>query len=211
MERTNKKIKRGTRIYFTGFKWDEEGRDRMAEIGYQSYSDNRYWAKPPSGLYNIERVEEVETRYGGGKEKRLVFLHKPANTVWTADFDSHDRKRSNTYYLYYDDRCMINYDEANWEQILYYTEDRVERRNYLTMLPVLKGIAVQLKEEWRWERSFRCLLKSQFDCDLTDEVINKAITWWKNKVIYKRPLKSEDAKALRMITGRVRRILKEEK
>ena len=41
-------------------------------------------------------------------------------------------------------------------------------------------------------------------CGITRQDIREAIAWWKEKVIFTRPLRSDDAKAWRMILRRVK-------
>lgn len=83
------------------------------------------------------------------------------------------------------------------EDIEYYIKDRLNRKHYASMMPVLKGIRKMILEERVQEEGFIELIGSQVD-NSTDEIL-EAIEWWKRKVIEKRPLVREDAKAVRMI------------
>jgi len=46
----------------------------------------------------------------------------------------------------------------------------------------------------------------ELKCD--EKEIWKAVDWWKHKVIWKRPIRQDDAKAWRMIKGRINREIK---
>lgn len=198
----NVQIKRGSRIYFTGFDYQEEKSYRMAESGWGSnWRENHipYDKRPKAGVYNIDRVEKTKE-----EKDRFVFLSNPGGTVFNLDFSSHDRKRSCTYYVYPNDTIIIHYDKISLEDIKYYMEDRVNRTHYLSMLPVLRGIYEKLLEEKKWENEFKKLVSHR--TGKSEAQIDEAIEWWKYKVINKRPLKKEDAKALRMIEGFLKKL-----
>jgi hypothetical protein len=206
LKRINSELELGDRFYFCGFCYSEKKDNRMAQVGWMSYRDDDgipYDQHPDKKVYNIERVEPSERTYDPDGTERLVFKHNPEDTIYHPDFSSSVRKKALTYFVYRDDDCIINYEKVTVEDVDYYLNDRVNRQHYLKMMPILKGIKKQLLEELRWEKEFKKLLKSQLDFDVTEEAMNEAIEWWKNKVIQKRPLKKEDAKALRMIKKRV--------
>jgi len=204
LNKLNSKLKRGSRVFFKSFGYDDDKEYRMAQTGWESYRGESTVRDIDEGIYNIKRVEKDERR----DKERLVVLHNPKDTVYRGgyyDFEMGERKRSNTYYLYRDDDMIINYDDVNPDDIEYYIKDRVNRENYLIMLPTLYGIMKAKREEQIWEEGFIELLKTQLSFKPTKKQIKEAIEWWKNKVIEVRPLKKEDAKALRMIKGYLKR------
>lgn len=215
LKNINAKLGRGDRIYFLGFDHDDDRDDRMPESGFY-HNDNGipYDLQPPTRtVYNILREEDSDRRYRD-EEKRLVFNAMPDSGVYKkGEWRSQPRQKKMTYYVYRDDDIILNYEKIKVEDIDYYMADRVNRRHYMKMMPILKGIKKQLLEEKRWEKNFKELLSTQIEHNLTkkrlDVIMDTAIEWWKQKVIIKRPLKSEDAKALRMIKGRVSKIIKE--
>jgi len=204
-EKTNKTINKGSRIYFNGFPWNDSRKERMAETGwYDSNAEKKYFPRPDKGIYNITRVEEYQTKYFKTKIERMIFLFKPNDTIWDKNFESHERKRANTYYVYKEDKCILNYDEIDLDRINYYLKSRASKRYYLKILPLLRGIKKLLLEERRWENEFKKLLRTMIK-NVSEDQIDAAIKWWKYKIIVKRPLKAEDAKALRMILGRLKK------
>lgn len=206
LKEINSTLKRGDRFYFCGFDRNH-GYERMAETGiipWNRSSDDPlpYYLSPDKQVYNIDRLEDQESRHYG-KRVALVFKWKPDETVYNPKTGkSTERKRSNTYYVYHHDDIIINYETVKIEDIDYYLNDRINRRYYLSMFPVLKGIKKQLLEEKKMEDEFAKLIESI--TGKSDEEIREAIEWWKRKVIMKRPLIKEDAKAVRMITKRLK-------
>lgn len=88
----------------------------------------------------------------------------------------------------------------------YYITNRVDRSHYFEMLPVLRAMKNLRLKELEWEKGFvenLCLRHKIKD----DSIVWNAIEWWKNKVIWKRPIMKDDAKALRMITWKVKKEL----
>ena len=55
----------------------------------------------------------------------------------------------------------------------------------------------------KWEEAFKASMVKYFsdkhNIVLQPKLLNEAIKWWKMKVIFKRPLKQDDAKSWRMI------------
>ena len=203
LKKINSTLERGSRFFFCGFDYGEDRSYRMAEVGGFGYGnrDNEVpnSQNPDAGVYNIDRVEPSE-RYG----ERLVFKHNPKDTIYPQDIwkSSYERTKALTYYVYKDDEIILNYDKIDIKDIDYYMTDRVNRQWYKDMLPVLKGIKAALLKEKKEELAFIELIKSK--TGKSDEEVIKAIEWWKYKVIEKRPLIREDAKAVRMIIGRLK-------
>ena len=86
----------------------------------------------------------------------------------------------------------------------YYLNCRLERKNYLTVLPTLLEMRNALRKEQAEEQAFRQMLQGRLMSKGISEarsanVIDQGISWWKEKTIQKRPIRSDDAKAMRMI------------
>jgi hypothetical protein len=199
----NEKIIRGTRVYFAGFDRDEYQTDRYTNRHDRIPSQH---ADPPKeGVYSVEFTKQIN-RYWSGSEtsEALVCLYAPDNKVVTNwGYDARDRKNRMSFYLYRTDDFILNYDLMTLEDVDYYIKNRYERRNYLSMMPVLKQIRSARIQELKWERGFVDMMKLEFNC--SEKVIWEAINWWKHKVIWKRPLTKDDAKAVRMIKKRLSR------
>lgn len=116
--------------------------------------------------------------------------------------------RRASFAVYKSDSFILNFDEANIDDMKFYCNDRINRHNYEDMLPLLK-IAIELKEkEINDEKPFRDLLMGQilnkYPNDEAAEIleaIDHLVKWWKLKNKVHRALLSEDAKALKMIVS----------
>ena len=107
-------------------------------------------------------------------------------------------------YLLDDDDLYLNYDGMSLEDVDYYLNCRLERKNYLTVLPTLLEMRKALRKEQAEEQAFRQMLQGRLMSKGISEarsanVIDQGISWWKDKTIQKRPIRSDDAKAMRMI------------
>lgn len=198
----NSKIERGTRVYVS----DMHRRDTR-----NGYFDNRtsYQYRmaygPSAGIYSVETVESDKPEYHEEGTKEFSILYKPDDSVWNR-YDSHERVRRISWRLFSNDKEVLNYDLITLDDIQYYITNRVDRSHYLEMLPVLRAMKILRLKELEWEKGFvenLCLRYKIKD----DSVVWNTIEWWKNKVIWKRPIMKDDAKALRMITWKVKKEL----
>lgn len=89
------------------------------------------------------------------------------------------------------------------------TKLKKQKRNYLDIIPVLKGLRKSLLKEQKWEDGFKDLINSKTSVDLED--LDLIIKWWKYKNKVKRALKSEDSKAVRMILSKIKQIKNKKK
>lgn len=192
----NSKIERGTRIVYIG-DWGLRG-------GH--FSDYRYDEKfhpttPSSGIYSIDY--EKDTGYKS-------FLYLPDDTVfYHKDYEYYsDKRKKRVRFVPYSDH-MINYDEIDIDTLDRYLQDRTQRKYYCKMIPLLRKVKELKEEEKRDEDAFVELMiadinrsrygRNDVSSERKEQAIREAIEWWKYKVIYKRSLRSDDAKAWRMI------------
>lgn len=88
--------------------------------------------------------------------------------------------------------------------IEYYLNDRVERHNYLYMFDVLKDLKELRLQEIENEKQFVRLIADRND--VKQDIVWKEVEWWKQKNIWKRPITQDNAKALRMIESRIKKL-----
>jgi hypothetical protein len=131
---------------------------------------------------------------------KIIFM--PDDDVWTG-FHRSERQRGEGFILFPHDRFLLRYEDIDIETLDYYLNNRLDRQNYLSMMPVLKGLKKRLLEEQAAETQFATLLAREIAC--TDQQMAEAIQWWKTKVISKRALTQDDAKAWRMIRQKLTR------
>lgn len=209
----NALIRRGTRIlYVEGGKFRDGPHSRAwnsggEPMGYyvSEYSEPQ---PPATGIYHADTYIRV-VRYKDGKPvkepaDRLVFRYNPKDTVYdrnSYDWEGHERKRSIAWK--YESSHVLNYDDISIEELRSYLEDRTQRKDFADMMPLLKGMLLNKTEERKDENAFKALLQETIRKEksvvVSPEQMDQAIAWWKEKVIYTRPLRSDDAKAFRMI------------
>jgi len=193
----NSEIRRGTRICFTGYDY----RDFTERTRHDYYYFKRGLIRcVNSGIYNIIDIEQ---------DSKLLCYFNPCDTIYER-YDTHERKKSIGFYVYKHSDKVLNYDLISLEDVEYYINSRIERKNYLYMIPVLWDIKRRRIEELKWENGFVESLKLSISFDDKEKLVKiiwKCIDWWKKKVIWKRPIMKEDAKALRMITSRVKKTI----
>ena len=217
----NALIRRGTRIlYVAGDKFRDGARSRAwnsggEPMGYyvSEYSEPQ---PPATGIYHADTYIRV-VRYKDGKPvkepaDRLVFRYNPKDTVYDRsgyDWEGHERKRSVAWK--YESSHVLNYDDISIEELRSYLEDRTQRKDFADMMPLLKGMLLNKTEERKDENAFKALLQETIRKEksvvVSPEQMDRAIAWWKEKVIYTRPLRSDDAKAFKMITQKAFRMI----
>lgn len=192
----NANIQRGSRILFTGLDWYSSELDRLDG----RFDKSRKYTSvrgPEKGIYTVERTI---------KDHELTILYSPGDDVFYTEknwagrlinWGYRPRKNRLSFKLYKDDVYVLNYDGISLEDCLYYIGDRVRRRHYAKILPILIEIVVERTQEIAQEKAFVTLLSQTYEKDETE--IWEAVNWWKTKNIFKRPLTQDDAKAWRMI------------
>jgi hypothetical protein len=200
----NSKIKRGTRIYFCGFPFEERGDDhRNHRLQFPNLG-----CEPHSGIYSVVRFEEHDNFFESGEF--LICHYNPKDEIWHHGWrrvPEHERMRSMYFLLARGDWWVLNYDLIDLDTVEYYINSRVDRENYLRMLPVLYEIKKMRLDEIKWEKGFVKSMALELECK--EEDVWAAVDWWKHKVIWKRPIRKDDAKAWRMIKARLKRNIKE--
>ena len=211
----NEFIRRGTRILYDGGKRLSDGR-----VHWNSGGDfTKYYAyeasmpeTPGSGIYHADSYERV-VRYEGGKPVTevadyLVFRYLPGDTVWKRSYYGYDEAgRKNKVAWKFDKKHVLNYDAVTVDELQGYLSDRTLREDFRDMMPLLKKTLLEKRKEERDEADFKALLASEAkkstgrECPA--EAIDEAVAWWKTKVIFTRPLRSDDAKAFRMIKQKI--------
>lgn len=146
------------------------------------------------------------------EESALTIMYKPnaeAKNGWN-DWRGHERKHRTRFKIENDDNFLINYDQIDLDDVNFYIYSRVDRKNYLSMMPVLKKIRKHLLEEQKNEQDFIRFVSDRNEktlSELTRKEIERRVTdtiaWWKYKNKWKRPITKDDTLALRMIEKRI--------
>lgn len=151
-----------------------------------------------------------------GKFPHLTILYNPGDTVYGpwGTYDPHERKKRIRFRIHKSDQFILNYDQISLDDIDFYLTSRVDRPNYLSMLPLLNDMKKWRLEEMKNEKNFATMVFAQVYTnkifkgkseEFIYEKIWETIDWWKFKNMWKRPIDKDDTKALRMITKRILR------
>lgn len=207
----NTLIRRGTRIlYVAGPYWSDSYKRRPTPCSGQfvRYYSNE-WSMPSfpgTGLYSADEIEVVH-HYDHGqpvmaKHPRLVFKYLPGDEVFDrTEYEYRQRKQRVSWEF---DPCyVLNYDAVSIEELQCYLEDRTLRTEFASMIPILVEMRRHKVAEFKDEEAFKKLLSDtilrETGKTVPEGMIDEAIAWWKEKVIFTRPLRSDDRKAWNMI------------
>ena len=223
-KRLNASIRRGTRVVF--FPYGQDGQGYTVSCG----EPNRfYWhdcnrpAPPKEGVYNVDypsKTDHVKDKETGRFKKvvhkgdRLALFYTPGN-AWKWDDSAKDRTEA----WIYNPMCVINYDALTVEDIDRFMADRTQREHFRLWIPVLQEARKALVKEKEDEDAFVLLMKNDILKETGTTVpeekltglIRETVSWWKTKVIFSRPLRTDDAKAWRMIKRETMRKLKDDR
>ena len=206
----NKLIRRGTRILYVQGEYDYRHHETSSGEFYKYYSSD--YAKPElpaTGLYSADEIEVVVGHRNSKpvleKYHKLIFRYLPGDTVWNVYEGEHERKKRVAWV--YNPRHVLNYDDVTLEELTGYLEDRTLRQSFANMIPVLMNIKRYKEAELRDEEAFKSLISEDIRKETglmtSAETVNDAVAWWKEKVIFTRPLRSDDRKAWNMIRKKI--------
>lgn len=138
--------------------------------------------------------------------KHLTILYNPGDTIYNRSWSSysdyqepHERKIRIRFQIYTDDTFFLNYDQLDLGDVYFYLKSRVDRPNYLHMIPTLEEIVKHRTKELFQEKEFAKLVHLRSGGMFEEPAIMDAIEWWKYKNMWKRPIAKDDTKALRMV------------
>lgn len=187
LKEINKNIQEGSRIVYAGTEWEPNLHHRFIR-----YYADKYLAPelPKNGIYTVYKYNE-----------KLTIKYLPSKTYGKV----YQNRVSFAIDLYSD--LIINYDLISEEEIEYYINNRIDRKNYRRVLPILYELKNRLIEEREGEKDFIKLIQGV--TNKTQEEVEKALYWWKNKNKWKRALSQDDEKAYRMIIDKLKWNLKD--
>ncbi len=208
-KRINKYIKRGTRILFTGFTSEVlHGQYHERNTRFPHYVS----VYPGTGVYSVKKILP-ETKF---REERIVCHYNPGDEVWHGSSwrrggyrggEYVERKKAIPFNLYAYDEFVLNYDMIDLDSVERFLTDRHDRKNYLSMMPILYGLKKNRLKEYEKEKSLVKLISQRLK--VKEGKVWIAVRWWKTKNIWKRPIMEDDAKALRMIERKLKRFTKD--
>lgn len=188
--------------------WDEKGIEYEV-VNVQKDGHVINWNREDKSQPDIcENILRVKSTF-----KHLTILYNPGDTVYGpwGTYDPHDRKKRIRLRIHQSDKFILNYDQISLDDIEFYLTSRVDRPNYLQMLPMLTDMKKWRIQELENEKNFAKLIYSQvykfFKGKTEENIFEKiweCIDWWKFKNMWKRPIDKDDSKALRMIVKKIK-------
>jgi hypothetical protein len=185
-----------------------------------SSKDNDKWrcspfhpSNPPQRdhCYSVESFKDGITKEYFPHGTSILIRYLPEDVIsWDPySYEEIKRKRRVPFYLYSDE--VINFDEISLEQADYYMKSRLDRENYIRMLPTLYWICRVKRHEQELENEFIKMIAGKLNWELTDsnkQKIQKQIVWWKLKNKWKRAITLKESTAIRMITKKLTNSIK---
>jgi hypothetical protein len=144
---------------------------------------------------SLKRMENDLKSHSGDEYKIYYRSHDTVYDGWT-DYHGHERKNRIGYWVKPGE--IINVDTVTMEEIRYYLNNRLYRKQYLEVIGFMKRVYMFKKREYEEETPFVKLVMGKSGCD-DEKRIRELLTWWKIKNKWKRSLSVDNAKAYRMI------------
>lgn len=158
-----------------------------------------------SDIYTIR--EAVGRSY---RKWMFSFTRKDAN-IWDDELrEFRAPKTKGTGYLDGSERWVVPLDLVTVEEIDYYLNSRVERHDYLDMIPTLRAAKAIIEREREEEAPFRTALIGSLSATGTDiddapALADDLISWFKTANKWGRALESKDTNASRAILAEAKR------
>lgn len=155
------------------------------------------YSVPDAG--EVYTVEDVDNSYWGTDGLKVLFNPKDEVYRYQGDWVSGHQRMTRIGFRYFRDE-VIDVDAISFEDIDYYLKSRVDRPDYISMLPLLARLWKWKKKEHEEETPFSMLIasKAEIDWSENEERIRSVIHWWKTKNRIKRAVTKDDALAFRM-------------
>ena len=152
--------------------------------------------------YSIEASKEESRGTYFPRGTSFVIRYQPGDSVGWDPYTYQEviRKRRVPWFLYGDE--VLNFDEITLEEADYYLKSRLDRKDYLRMLPTLFWIRRVKLRELELEEEFIKMIAGQLKWELDDKnrkKIYEKIQFWKLKNKWKRALTTKESTATRMI------------
>ncbi len=199
-------IVEGTRVLNAAI-YGGNGREKD-RLFYWLNSDWKVPSPPQMGVYQVYQKKDYKNQ--------LYISYLPDEDIWVMGDDGHwdQRKRKKKIHWKIDvwDDFLLNYDQLDLETIDYFLNSRVDRVNYVKMIPALLFAKKELLKEFESEKEFKKGLFEEIlriDKSLKEDFvlskIEELVKWWKLKNKWKRYISSDDEKAWRMIISKFKK------
>lgn len=193
LKEINKEVGEGSRVLFIRASCISDER-HYRFIRYYDRNSPNMPELPDTDVYTVLKGK----RNGWGDEKEVLCIrYNPDDRYsWI------ERKNKVSFIIKPDIDLMINYDRISEEDIDYYLNNRLDRKDYINVMSVLFELKHRLHAEKESEKDFVNLLASQNG--VKPAHVEELLHIWKYKNKWKRALTTDDEKAYRMITRRIK-------
>lgn len=166
-----------------------------------SPSRNRWY------LVEAFRGESKDTYFPRSTD--ALIRYQPGDTIGWDPYSGEGltRKKRVPWFLYRDE--IINYDGITAEEADYYMKSRIDRKDYLRILPTLHWIRDIKRREQGLEDEFSKMIAGSLGWEMNTEnkkAIQEAIDWWKLKNKWKRAITTDNTTATSMILKKLKKI-----
>jgi len=166
---------------------------------------------PAAGLPPWSETYLVEAEgdgWGYMAKGSFIIRYNSADTIHDEYEGFRPRKRRVSYRFFPDE--VINFDRITVEECDYYIKNRLERKHYRDILPVLYYVRRCKERERALENNFVSFMAGRMSLDeRLLPALREVIAWWKLKNKWKRGLMTDDQKAVRMIEKKMQAIAAE--
>lgn len=161
------------------------------------------YSVPDAG--EVYTVEDVDNSYWGTDGLKVLFNPKDEVYRYRGDWVSGHQRMTRIGFRYFRDE-VVDVDAISFEDIDYYLKSRLDRPDYISMLPLLARLWKWKKKEHEVETPFAMLLasKARLDWPNSEERIRSVIHWWKTKNRIRRAVTKDDTLAFRMCLKRLK-------
>lgn len=174
---------------------------------WASRDETRVWPKmadyPDS--YTIQPIEKSKgDEFGFSFEQEARYLQEEGY-YGSKNWVHRKPKNKGSFWFAKSGKFYINFDLVNPDDVEYYLNDRLSRRDYMDMFPLLTRVRDMAVKEAKQEAPFRKLLTStirdtyKLDQNAAERLVNILVPWYKFKNKIHRSLKKDEKKAMRMI------------
>ena len=158
-----------------------------------------------TGVYSVPdvgevyTVEDVDTSYWSSDGLKILFNPKDEVYRYRGGWITGHERMARIGFRFFRNE-VIDVDAVTFEDITYYLESRIDRRDYVFMLPLLARLWKWKKKEHEEETPFAMLLSSKAGLSWSEDEprVRAAIHWWKTKNRIMRSITADDALAFRM-------------
>lgn len=185
----------GSRVVFT-----EVSYHRYRESGWQPSRGDSWWWRYGGNYYNNTPPEPSDGVYVVVDTKQMKVYSKTETfykILYSPRYSWRENAKRQAFYFSPDDDFVLNYDAFDMDDIEYYVNNRLARKNYLRVIPQMFNLRDLRIKELAVEGELVKAFARRYD--VAENLVWDALEWWKRKNKLQRPLSEDESKAWRMI------------